>query len=51
MKEPIWLDIHDICAIHGEILAESGEASGILNKNGLESTLSKPQNLYYYGDA
>ena len=50
MIEPIWLDIDDICAIHGEILAESGGTPGILNKGGLESTLNKPQNLYYYGD-
>ena len=24
MMEPLWLDSHDICVIHGEILAESG---------------------------
>ncbi|MDJ0797855.1 MAG: type II toxin-antitoxin system death-on-curing family toxin [Calothrix sp. MO_167.B12] len=50
MTEPCWLDIHDICAIHGEILAESGGASGILNKGALESTLNKPKNLYHYED-
>ncbi len=50
MTEPYWLDIHDICAIHGEILAESGGASGILNKGALESTLNKPKNLYHYED-
>ena len=48
MTEPCWLDIHDICAIHGEILAESGGASGILNEGALESTLNKPKNLYHY---
>ncbi|NJO93150.1 MAG: type II toxin-antitoxin system death-on-curing family toxin [Hydrococcus sp. RM1_1_31] len=50
MIEPCWLDIHDICAIHGEILAESGGAPGILNKGTLESTLNKPRNLYHYGN-
>jgi death on curing protein len=50
MIEPCWLDIHDVCAIHGEIIAESGGASGILNKGALESTLNKPINLYHYGD-
>jgi death on curing protein len=50
MMEPCWLDIHDVCAIHGEIIAESGGAEGILNKGALESTLSKPKNLYHYAD-
>ena len=50
MKEPCWLDVHDVCAMQGEILAESGGASGILNKGALESTLNKPVNLYHYGD-
>ena len=48
--EPLWLDMHDVCAIQGEILAESGGTSGILNEGALESTLNKPKNLYHYGD-
>ncbi|MDX2271189.1 MAG: type II toxin-antitoxin system death-on-curing family toxin [Cyanobacteriota bacterium] len=53
--EPCWLDIHDVCAMHGEIIAESGGTSGILNsgilnKGALESALNKPINFYYYGD-
>ena len=50
MMEPLWLDSHDICVIHGEILAESGGIFGVLSKGGLESTLNKPKNLYHYGD-
>ena len=50
MIEPLWLDMHDVCAIQGEILAESGGTSGILNEGALESTLNKPKNLYHYGD-
>lgn len=50
MIEPLWLDSRDVCAIQGEILAESGGASGILSKDSLESTLNKPKNLYHYGD-
>lgn len=46
MIEPCWLDIHDVCAIHGEILAES---PGLLNEGALESTLSKLINLHSYG--
>lgn len=41
MSEPLWLDSHEVYAIQGEIIAESGGASGILNK---------PKNLYHYGD-
>jgi len=47
--EPCWLDTRDVCAIHGEILAESGGAPGVLNKGALDSTLNKPINLYLYG--
>ena len=50
MKEPCWLDVRDVCAMQAEILAESGGASGILNKGALESTLNKAVNLYHYGD-
>jgi death on curing protein len=48
--EPLWLELADICAIQGEILAESGGTMGILSKGALESTLGKPQNLYLYGN-
>lgn len=50
MIEPRWLDRHDVCAIHGEILAESGGDPGLLNEGALESTLNKPINLYSYGE-
>ena len=49
MMEPCWLDMHDVCAIQGEVLAESGGTPGVLNKEALESTLNKPINLYNYG--
>jgi death on curing protein len=48
--KPIWLDVKDVHAIHGEILAESGGDSGILSEGALESTLNKPKNLYCYED-
>lgn len=50
MTEPCWLDIHDVSAIHGEILAESGGTSGILDRGSLDSTLNKPKNLYFYSN-
>jgi death on curing protein len=50
MSEPYWLDPRDVCAIHNEIIVESGGDAGILNEGALESTLNKPKNLYCYGD-
>ncbi len=50
MIEPSWLDYNLVCAIQNEIIAESGGATGILNKVALESTLNKPKNWYYYSD-
>jgi death on curing protein len=50
MMEPLWLDSHDVRAIQGEILAESGGTSGILDAGALESTLNKPKNLHYYSE-
>jgi death-on-curing protein len=48
MIEPLWLDILDICDIHNEVINDSGGSLGILNEGALESTLSKPRNLYFY---
>ncbi len=50
MTEPIWLESHEVCAIQGEILAESGGTAGVLNPGALESTLNKPKNLSFYGE-
>ncbi len=50
MSEPCWLDSRDVCAIHNEIIAESGGDAGILNEGALESTVNKPKNLYCYGE-
>ncbi|WP_008316115.1 type II toxin-antitoxin system death-on-curing family toxin [Leptolyngbya sp. PCC 6406] len=51
MKEPCWLEGPDVRVIHGEIIAESGGAMGILSEGNLEATLSKPKQLYFYGEA
>jgi death on curing protein len=50
MSEPCWLDPRDVCAIHNEIIVQSGGDAGILNEGALESTLNKPKNLYCYGE-
>ncbi len=48
IEEPCWLEVQDIYAIHGEIIAESGGTAGILNLGHLDSTVNKPKNLYCY---
>lgn len=50
MKEPIWLNLSEIVAIHNEILAMSGGSPGILNQNALKATLDKARNLYHYSE-
>jgi death on curing protein len=50
MSEPCWLDPRDVCAIHNEIIVQSGGDAGILNEGALESTLNKPKNLYCYSE-
>lgn len=49
MREPVWLDKEFILSIHGELIAKFGGTSELLNDNSLESTLSKPKQLHYYG--
>jgi hypothetical protein len=40
MTESEWLEIHEVCAIHNEIIAESGGDSGILNEGAPDSVAS-----------
>ena len=42
MKEPMWLEFHEVVAIQAEILVKSGGAPGILSKGAVESTLGVP---------
>jgi death on curing protein len=42
------LTLAEVRAIHGEIMAESGGAAGILSEGDLASALAKPKNLYAY---
>ncbi|TVQ26310.1 MAG: type II toxin-antitoxin system death-on-curing family toxin [Leptolyngbya sp. DLM2.Bin15] len=51
MIEPCWLEEADVRVIQGEIIAKSGGAPGLLSEGSLEATLSKPKQLYCYGEA
>jgi death-on-curing protein len=50
MKEPRWLPVAAIHAMHEELIAEHGGSSGVRDQGLLESALARPQNLLAYGD-
>jgi|SRR5215469_16925999 len=50
-KEPVWIDVRDVLAVHDQVLAQHGGASGIRDKNLLESALARPRQHYHYSDA
>lgn len=48
MRAPFWLSKVAILAIHGQLLAEHGGASGLRDESLLESALSSPINHFEY---
>jgi death-on-curing protein len=48
MKEPEWILLSSVMAIHAEQLAEHGGREGVLNENGLQSAIASPQNHFHY---
>jgi death-on-curing protein len=50
MKEPKWVLMQTVIAIHQRQIAEHGGLEGIRDQPLLESALKAPQNLYYYGN-
>lgn len=49
MKEPIWLELTVVLAIHDEQLAEHGGQSGVRDYAALDSALSRPKHRFAYG--
>jgi death on curing protein len=49
-SEPVWLLREVILAVHEEQLAEHGGLAGIRDAGMLESALSRPEQLFAYGD-
>ena len=48
MKEPVWLDLQDLGALHNQLLARFGGMEGIRDEGLLESALNRPvQRLQY----
>ncbi len=50
MREPIWVDLEVVLAIHDEQLAEHGGQTGLRDRGLLESALARPQNQFAYGE-
>ncbi len=50
MIEPEWVRRDVVLAIHAAQLAEHGGLDGLRDRNGLESALASPQNLFAYRD-
>jgi len=48
--EPEWVRLDVVLAIHAAQLAEHGGLDGLRDRNGLESALASPQNLFAYGN-
>ena len=49
MKAPVWIRLETVLALHEQLLAEFGGASGIRDLSLLESALARPRNLLAYG--
>jgi len=50
MKEPIWLELTVVLAIHDEQLAEHGGQPGVRDFAALDSALSRPKRRYAHGN-
>ncbi|MEQ9412062.1 MAG: type II toxin-antitoxin system death-on-curing family toxin [Fuerstiella sp.] len=49
MIEPQWIRLDVVLAIHAAQLAEHGGIDGLRDRNGLESAIASPRNLFAYG--
>ena len=50
MKEPTWLSVDLVVAIHGEQLREFGGPAGLRDPGMLESALGRPRNKWSFGE-
>ena len=50
MKEPVWLRVEALKAIHKRLVAEHGGIADIRDEGLLESALARPRNQLAYGE-
>ena len=48
MKEPLWIDEQDALILHDRLLALFGGATGLRDRNLLESALARPRQFHAY---
>jgi death on curing protein len=49
-KEPTWIELRDVLAIHDRLLALHGGAAGLRDQGLLESALARPRQHHAYAD-
>jgi death-on-curing protein len=50
VKKHVWIDLRDALALHDQLLALDGGATGVRDEGLLQSALARPQQLSAYGD-
>jgi death-on-curing protein len=50
MREPTWIDLEVVLAVHDEQLSEHGGQPGVRDRGLLESALARPRNQFAYGE-
>ena len=50
MTQPVWLQTRLVRALHDMLIAEHGGSHGVRDAGVLDSALSRPVNLFGYGD-
>lgn len=50
-KDPLWLSLTEVLAVHEKLLALHGGAVGVRDQGLLESAMARPQNLWVYEHA
>jgi len=51
VKEPRWVSVAVVMAVHEAQLAEHGGSAGVRDEGLLESALARPQQIYAYADS
>jgi death on curing protein len=51
VKDPVWVELATLLAVHDEQLAEHSGEPGVRDLALLESALARPRNRYLYGGA
>ena len=50
MKEPIWIELRDVLAIHSRLIGIEGGNARIRDLGHLQSALARPRQIYAYGE-